>query len=437
MCYTGWAHLKRYSIPIVLFLFYLQFLEKCTCANAHMHHRNPFQILGVSPHATPKEIKQRYYRLCLQYHPDKQLPHVSAQQRKRCEQMFKDIQWAYEEIGSASPSNWNNLNSRQSSSSSSSSQFAESFRSHMNQYQGSQQWKQQSPYEPSFSKESPFFNTWHRSGNDPFVGFYRFAAPSFATGGRSYHHTPSSSSFASSLWNPEARYLFVQRVTIPLQDLYAGCARYEFPAPNMSLASRIVAAFRGGMGQVLLYQSILYAIPFLRFSKVLSIGFCFYMFIQSLPVIPQASTEPTLFANLLPGYKGNTKFIFHEAQTMVPNVEIQFILREGSHPIYRRIGNDLHVTCRISAREAVRGCTLHIPPLRSRKSDGETPVQLAIRIPPRTESGATIRVPDQGWPIRKTGSASGSLTYGDLVVTVQVTRNSKSSRFPSSRRHPT
>ncbi len=32
---------------------------------------NPFQILGVSDSATPEEIKQVYYRLCAENHPDK------------------------------------------------------------------------------------------------------------------------------------------------------------------------------------------------------------------------------------------------------------------------------------------------------------------------------------------------------------------------------
>lgn len=424
MCYARIVRLKRYNISTVLVVFFLLCLGKWTSpAFAHIHHRNPYQILGVSPNATPKEIKQRYYRLCLKYHPDKQPSHVSTKQRKRCEQMFKDVQWAYEEIGSPSPSKWNDFKSRQSSSGSS-RDFAESFRAYMNQYQGqSPQWNRQSPDESSFSKESSFFDTWQRPRNDPFVGFYRFSTPSFAA---------PRGSFTPSLWNPEARYLFIQRVTVPLQDLYAGCPRYEFASPSMSLLSRIVAAFRGGMGQVLLYQSMLYSIPFLRFSKILSIGFCVYMFIQSLPAIPQ-STEPSLFANLLPGYKGNTKLIFHEAQTMLPNVEIQFILQEETHPLYRRIGNDLHVTCRITAREAMRGCTVHIPPLHSRPSEGKAPAKITIRIPPRTESGTLLRLGNHGWPIRKKGSSPGTMTYGDLVVTVEVTtRNHKSRRFSSS-----
>lgn len=51
--------------------------------------KNHYDTLKVSPHATQNEIKSAYYKLTLQYHPDKN-------KSEYAKQMFQDISDAYE-----------------------------------------------------------------------------------------------------------------------------------------------------------------------------------------------------------------------------------------------------------------------------------------------------------------------------------------------------
>jgi DnaJ-class molecular chaperone len=404
-------------------------------------NRNPYQILGVPITATPKEIKRQYYKLCLKYHPDKQSSHLSLKQRQRNEQLFKHIQWAYSEVvRSPSSESWHNKDGgayygNRWKDDISRSSFANSFRSYLHRNSAADNaWKRPSQQGTSSSTNGPspsLFDHWNPYGNNPHGGLYRSStSPSFF--GRTN---------PSFVWKNQhqSRMLFVQHVTIPLQELYRGTTQYEFHLHDVSIVSHVVAAFRGGIGQALLYQSLLYSLPLMRFSKLLSVGLCIFLFCQHLPPrIPTTVTKKRSFrADILPGYKTNTKFIFHEEQTHLNNVEIQFIIREGQHPLYKRVGSELHVTATVSSRQAAKGCTTYIPSLRtdhSRTSDDTEPQYITVRIPPRTVSGDNVRIDGQGWPIRNPKRPTQPISYGDLIVTVQVVPKSKNRAF-FSRRH--
>lgn len=58
---------------------------------------NPYQVLGVSPDASPDQIKKAYLRLANQYHPDK-VAHLGKEFREMAEIKFKEIQQAYQEV---------------------------------------------------------------------------------------------------------------------------------------------------------------------------------------------------------------------------------------------------------------------------------------------------------------------------------------------------
>ena len=52
---------------------------------------NYYDILQISFSATPKQIKKAYYKLCLQWHPDKN-------KSKDAEEKFKEVKKAYETL---------------------------------------------------------------------------------------------------------------------------------------------------------------------------------------------------------------------------------------------------------------------------------------------------------------------------------------------------
>ncbi|KNA00196.1 hypothetical protein PVNG_03536 [Plasmodium vivax North Korean] len=61
-------------------------IEKCKCY---------YEILNVESTATVEEIKKGYKKIILQYHPDKN-SHLSEEEQKRCTNIFRQVQEAYE-----------------------------------------------------------------------------------------------------------------------------------------------------------------------------------------------------------------------------------------------------------------------------------------------------------------------------------------------------
>ena len=75
------------------------------------------------------------------------------------------------------------------------------------------------------------------------------------------------------------------------------------------------------------------------------------------------------------------------------------------HPVFRRDGDDLHLTVPVAVHEAALGAKIDVPSL-----DGPA----RVRVPPGTQSGQRFRVRERGAPSPRDGRR------GDLVVEVQL-----------------
>jgi len=89
-----------------------------------------------------------------------------------------------------------------------------------------------------------------------------------------------------------------------------------------------------------------------------------------------------------------------------PPGDIYIIVRAGEHPVFRRDGDDIHVTVPITVSEAALGAKVEVPTI-----DGRS----LLRIPPGTESGQKLRLREKGVP-----SATHEGTRGDEIVEVKI-----------------
>jgi molecular chaperone DnaJ len=86
--------------------------------------------------------------------------------------------------------------------------------------------------------------------------------------------------------------------------------------------------------------------------------------------------------------------------------DLYVIVRTGSHPVFVRTGDDIHLTVPITIAEAALGSKVDVPTIEGRAQ---------LRIPPGTQSGQKLRMRERG-----VENASVSGQRGDQIVTVEV-----------------
>ena len=87
--------------------------------------------------------------------------------------------------------------------------------------------------------------------------------------------------------------------------------------------------------------------------------------------------------------------------------DLYVIIRTGDHPVFRREGDDIHLTVPVSATEAALGAKIEVPTI-----DGRT----LLKIPPGTQSGQKLRLREKGVP-----SATKDGVRGDEIVEIKLT----------------
>ncbi len=89
-----------------------------------------------------------------------------------------------------------------------------------------------------------------------------------------------------------------------------------------------------------------------------------------------------------------------------PAGDLYIIVRAGDHPIFKRDGDDIHLTVPISLMEAGLGAKVEVPTI-----DGRA----LLRIPPGTQCGQKLRLREKGVP-----SAVNEGQRGDEIVEIQT-----------------
>lgn len=85
--------------------------------------------------------------------------------------------------------------------------------------------------------------------------------------------------------------------------------------------------------------------------------------------------------------------------------DLYITVRVQPHPVFRREGDDLHLTVPVAIHEAALGAKIEVPSL-------EGPAR--VRVPPGTQSGQRFRLRERGAPSPRDGRR------GDLVVEVKL-----------------
>jgi hypothetical protein len=197
---------------------------------------------------------------------------------------------------------------------------------------------------------------------------------------------------------------YVQKVSVPLEVLYAGDNKVDLEL-KASLIGRYKAAYRGGgLTPILLQTGLTVVLTWLRSQKVnwlLSLAMFAFLVHANIPPPPTKTTYSTAVKK---GWKSGTKLRYNSDEA-----DVTFIVQEGSHETFSRVGDDLHTSLEVTGKQLRKGCTITINPL----CNSEDPIQLTLR-PGEVENGETITIKSRGWP--KGGEHGES---GDLQVLIR------------------
>jgi DnaJ-class molecular chaperone len=333
-------------------------------------------------------------------HPDKR--------RKKKESLdddhaFKELQHAYSLIGSEEARRNHDLKQRYQQLYSNSDSTHHNFRS-----------GNSGAFHNGFAQSNNVFGSsstvYFTFGKDGGVSF------KFADGRRSGRfgsqgsHNFFNSQTVNNQQSPRPHY--VQKVSIPLEVLYAGGKNVEMNL-RTSVLDRYKAAYKGKLlTPILLQATFTVMMTWLRSQKVnwfLSLFLFGIMVHSNLQAAPQKTEYIT---NISPGWKGGTKLSFKTATE-----DVTFFIDEAKHEKYSRHGNDLHTHIYVSKKRLRKGCTLTLNPL----DKSEAPIE--IKLAPSFD-GEIINIPGRGWPIANCERKS----RGDLKVKIYIKRGKKKRR---------
>ena len=96
--------------------------------------------------------------------------------------------------------------------------------------------------------------------------------------------------------------------------------------------------------------------------------------------------------------------------------DLYLIIKVGTHPVFTRVGDDIHVTVPITVAEAALGAKIEVPTIDTHSDANHAGGgRTQLKIPPGTQAGQRLRLREKGVP-----SASREGMRGDEIVEVKI-----------------
>eukprot|EP00252_Welwitschia_mirabilis_P022702 TRINITY_DN6227_c0_g2_i1.p1 TRINITY_DN6227_c0_g2~~TRINITY_DN6227_c0_g2_i1.p1 ORF type:complete len:344 (-),score=80.90 TRINITY_DN6227_c0_g2_i1:424-1455(-) len=312
-----------------------------------------YKILNVGKNATEDDLKKAYRKLAMKWHPDK-----NPNNKKEAEAKFKQISEAYEVLSDPQK------------------------RAIYDQY-GEEGLKGQipTPGTSSFSEGGGpnVFRFNPRNAEDIFAEIFGESSPfgGMGFGGMGGRGSRFHDSMFGGFGGPES--VFGQFGESPFGGGASTGPRKAKPVEN-KLPCSLEELYKGTTKKMKISRNI---------ADVSG---------KTIPV------EEILTIKIKPGWKKGTKITFPEKGHEEPNVipaDLVFVVDEKPHDVYKRDGNDLIVTQKISLSEALTGYTVNLTTLDGRN--------LTLPINDVIKPGYEKVVPNEGMPLPKEPGKRGNL----------------------------
>jgi molecular chaperone DnaJ len=92
--------------------------------------------------------------------------------------------------------------------------------------------------------------------------------------------------------------------------------------------------------------------------------------------------------------------------------DLYLIIKVGAHKLFKRQGDDIHITVPVTAMEAALGARIDVPTI---DGEGTHPGRAQLKIPPGTQTGQKLRMREKGAPM-----AARDGQRGDQIVEVKI-----------------
>ena len=322
--------------------------------------RDYYEILGVSPDASPEEIKKAYRKLAHAHHPDKNPGDTSAEER------FKEIGEAYAVLSDA--------------------EKRESYNRFGTAGRGGE----------GFGDFDPGFGSIF---DDIFEGFF---------GGRAGRSTRSAHRGADLRYNLEIRFEdaatgIEKEIVIPRLETCATC-RGSGAKPG---SQPVVCKTCRGTGQVRFSQGFLTVSQ--TCSRCRGEGRIVEHPCAACRGLGQTKAERTLTVKVPAGVETGTRLkLTGEGEAGVRGGvpgDLYVVIVVKEHPLFTRQGDDIYCEVPVSFTQAALGAQIDIPTITGKTT---------LKVPPGTQTGAEFRLRGKGFPnVRGYGR-------GDLLARIFV-----------------